>query len=90
MDKPPIIADTAKRVQHIEKIRARRLPEFLLFFLGICTFFLFGIGVIFIVVAIIISICRHDKKIITWRCSACGNEVVETSTICPTCKKCLA
>src|SRR5580692_518155 len=86
---PPILnpqPNYGEKIKHVEKIKASRKGEFILFFLGLLTLPVMGLGLLFIIIAIIISICKHDTKVVSYRCSSCGNEVVTTSKVCPACR----
>ena len=58
-----------------------------LFILGLLLIPFFGIGLIFIIVAVIVSLCSGKKVTsYTYTCGNCGNDVNEQSNLCPTCR----
>jgi|GEM_PF-3255867 len=72
-------AETAKRITK----RPNFIASLILGLIGVVTLFLFWpLGIVLIIIA-----CVNDKTICT--CGGCGNTVLPTSTLCPTCRKVL-
>ena len=88
---PPVlpVAPTlivARKLKRVEIIKTSRSLEFMLFILGLLLCCFYGIGLILIIIAIIVSLCHHDEKIVSYNCSNCGNSVSITSLVCPCCQ----